>query len=403
MKYDFTTIYDRKGHDALAVDGLGSPDGFTPGMPKEGFSVLPMWVADMSFATAPAVTKAISARLEHPLFGYYYTSDEYCDSVISWHKRRNGSDISKEDILYENGVLGCLSSAIRAFTGEGDPILIHSPTYIGFKHTLEKYDRKVICSELKKDADGIWRMDFEEMEKLITDNGIRFAIFCSPFNPVGRVWTRPELERMMKLFEKYDVTVFSDEIWSDLILDGNIFIPTHSISGDARMRTVTAYAPSKTFNLAGLIGSYSVVFSKDLRDRLRAQGDMTHYNSMNVLSQHALIGAYSKEGEEWVDELCTVLSRNSDYAYRHITANYKGVSVSKAEGTYMLFLDLKEYAVSNGLTLDGILRAGWDVGVIWQDGRPFGGEYTIRLNVALPFSMVKEAFDRLDRYVFTKK
>ena len=209
-----------------------------------------------------------------------------------------------------------------------------------------------------------------------------------------------ELERAMALFEKHNVYVISDEIWSDILLDGHKHIPTQSVSKDARMRTVAFYAPSKTFNLAGLIGAYHIVYDPRLRDRIAREASLSHYNSMNVLSMHALLGAYREEGYAWVDELCEVLSANVDFACKYIGQMFDGVSVSRPEGTYMLFLDCKGYMERTGKTLDEILQSGWDKGVIWQDGRPFHGETHIRMNLALPLSRVQEAFVRLRKYVF---
>ena len=194
--------------------------------------------------------------------------------------------------------------------------------------------------------------------------------------------------------------VVSDEIWSDIILDGHKHIPTQSVSEDARMRTVALYAPSKTFNLAGLIGSYHIIYNSWLRDRVMKESSLPHYNDMNVLSMHALIGAYREEGYEWVDELCSVLTENVKYACEYIEKHFEGVEVSAPEGTYMLFLDCEKWCREHGKTMDELEKAGWDIGVAWQDGRMFHGEYAIRMNLALPLSRVKEAFDRLSRYVF---
>lgn len=399
MKYDFISLPERHGNDALAVDGVGDPDGFTPGRPNDGFSLIPMWVADMNFAVAPCVTDAIIKRASHPSFGYFDIRDEYYSAIIKWHKKRHGFDISRENIGYENGVLGCLASAIRAFTSPGSVVLLHSPAYIGFIGTIESLGRKPVYSPLVK-KDGVWKMNFEDMEKKLAENGIRFVIFCSPHNPTGRVWDREELENAMALFKKYDVTVFADEIWSDIIMPGFKFIPTASICNDAKMRTVTACAPSKTFNLAGLVGSYHIIFNSRLNNMMNKESMMTHYNKMNVLSEHALIGAYSDEGAEWTDELCTVLSENINFACDFISEKFSGVEVIKPQGTYMLYLYLEKYLEKSGRTTDEVLKAGWDVGVAWQDGRPFKAKNTIRMNLALPTRLVKEAFCRLEKYVF---
>lgn len=399
MTYDFTSIIDRHGMDALAVDGLGH--GWAPPAPKDGFDAIPMWVADMNFATVPTVTEALLARAAHPTYGYFNTRDAYYEAILRWQETRNGvTDLAKEHIAYQNGVLGGLLSAVAALGSGGDKILLHSPTYIGFTNSLTNAGYELVHSPLMRDAGGVWRMDLADMEAKIKENSIRIAVFCSPHNPTGRVWERWELEQAMKLFEKYDVSVISDEIWSDILLDGHKHIPTQAVSADARMRTVALYAPSKTFNLAGLIGAYQIVYAPNLRDRIEKESARSHYNNMNVLSMHALIGAYCTAGAVWVDELCETLSGNIAYACDFIRTHFDGVEVFHPEGTYMLFADCKEYMQKSGRTLDDILQSGWDKGVIWQDGRPFHGETHIRMNLALPLSRVKEAFDRLQKYVF---
>lgn len=403
MKYDFTSIMDRRGKDAIAVDLPGNvpAGGFAPGGPKEGFDLIPMWVADMNFPTAPSIIEEVKTRLEHPAFGYFNPSDAYSDAIINWHKERKGVEgLTKEDIGYENGVLGGLVSALNAFASHGDPILVHSPTYIGFTNSIEGAGYKIVHSLLKQDEEGVWRMDYEDMDAKIKANKIHVAVFCNPHNPTGRVWEPEEIEKAMEVYKANDCIVISDEIWSDLILEGYHHTPTQSVSVDAKNRTIALYAPSKTFNLAGLIGSYHVIYNSYLRDRVVASSSKCHYNSMNVLSMHALVGAYRKEGAEWVDELRQVLSGNVDYAYDYIKEHFEGVNLSKPQGTYMLFLDCEEWCKKHGKTVDELLKAGWDVGVAWQDGRPFHGEYGIRMNLALPLSRVQEAFRRLDEYVF---
>lgn len=401
MKYDFTTVYDRRGMDALAVDALGQPGGFAPGKPKDGFSFIPMWVADMNFATAPSVNAEIAKRIEHPLYGYYMTPDEYYDSIIHWHETRNGvTGLEKEHIGYENGVLGGVMSALNAVCARGDKVLVHSPTYIGFTGSIENAGYHIVTSELKQDRYGVWRMDFFDMEMKIKKNDIRAVVFCSPHNPTGRVWEREELEQFMDMAQRLNVTVISDEIWSDLTLRGYKHIPLQSVSEDARNRTIALYAPSKTFNLAGLIGSYHIIYNEALHKRVKKEASTCHYNSMNVLSMHALIGAYSDEGAQWVDELREVLTANVKYACKFIRKNFKSVNVQQPEGTYMLFLDCEEYCKRSGRSLDEVKKAGYEVGVVWQDGRPFHGPHHIRMNLALPTARVEEAMQRLKDYVF---
>ena len=398
MKFDFTTIYDRRGKDAMAVDAVEKIPTFQP---NEGFDAIPMWVADMNFATAPSVNAEIAKRIEHPLYGYYLTPDEYYDSIIHWHETRNGvTGLEKEHIGYENGVLGGVMSALNAVCARGDKVLVHSPTYIGFTGSIENAGYHIVTSELKQDRYGVWRMDFFDMEMKIKKNDIRAVVFCSPHNPTGRVWEREELEQFMDMAQRLNVTVISDEIWSDLTLRGYKHIPLQSVSEDARNRTIALYAPSKTFNLAGLIGSYHIIYNEALHKRVKKEASTCHYNSMNVLSMHALIGAYSDEGAQWVDELREVLTANVKYACKFIRKNFKSVNVQQPEGTYMLFLDCEEYCKRSGRSLDEVKKAGYEVGVVWQDGRPFHGPHHIRMNLALPTARVEEAMQRLKDYVF---
>ena len=263
MKYDFTSIMDRKGKDALAVDGIGKFSNFAPEEPDQGFDVIPMWVADMNFATVPTLVSAISERLKYPHFGYYLKRDEYFDSIISWQEKRHGvKGLTKENIGYENGVLGGVVTALNVLCSKGEKVLIHSPTYIGFTMCMENNGYKLIHSELKKDEKGYYRMDFEDMEKKIKENKIHTAIFCNPHNPCGRVWEKEEIIKMMELYEKYEVYVVADEIWSDLILNNNKHIPTQSVNDYAKTHTISFYSTSKTFNISGLIGSYHIIYNK---------------------------------------------------------------------------------------------------------------------------------------------
>ncbi len=395
MKYDFTTVMDRHGLDAIAVD---QPCG---GQPKEGFDLIPMWIADMNFPTVPTIVDGVIARAKHPAYGYFMPRQEYYDAILNWHRTRNGVDcLAPEHILYANGVLGGVVSALNVLCSKGDNVLVHSPTYIGFTHALGDNGYNIVHSPLYIDEGGVWRMDFADMEKKILEHKIHAAIFCSPHNPCGRVWEPWEIETAMALYKKHDVFVISDEIWSDLILPGYKHTPTQSVSEDAKMRTVAMYAPSKTFNLAGLVGSYAVVYNKWLRERMEKESGLSHYNAMNVLSMHALIGGYSEAGQEWLEELRQVIDTNVGYACSYIAEHFSGVTVQRSQGTYMLFVDCSGWCEAQGKTIDDVLKACYEVGVCVQDGRQFHGKCHLRMNLALPLSRVEEAFARLDRYVF---
>ncbi len=404
MKYDFTTIMDRSGKDAIAVDIPYLPGFIEVSETRAEFTRIPMWIADMNFATVPTIVEAMIERAKHPAYGYFIPPKEYYDSIINWHKNHHGVEgLAPEHIGYENGVLGCVVSATNILCSKGDKILLHSPTYVGFTASLGNNGYDMVHSLLVKDAEGVWRMDFEDMEEKLKTQNIHTAIFCSPHNPTGRVWEQWEVEKAMELYKKYDVYVISDEIWSDLLLEGEKHIPVQSVSEDAKQRTIAIYAPSKTFNLAGLIGSYHIIYNKRLRDRINKESSLGHYNSMNVISMHALMGAYKDEGYQWLAELRQVITKNIDYAYDFFTNKVKGVSVSRPQGTYMLFIDCSQWLEENNKTMDELINLGYEYGVIWQDGRNFLADNCLRLNFALPFTLVEEAMDRLDKYVFNAK
>ena len=398
-RFDFETMPDRHGMDSIAVDGIGH--GFAPGAPKGDFDAIPMWVADMNFATCPAIQDALIRRVQHPAFGYFDPSEAYYEAGLRWQAVRNRvSGLRREDIGYENGVLGGVVSTLNVLCSRGDTVLLQSPTYIGFTHVLENNGYRIVLNPLIRDENGDWRLDYEDMERKITEYGIHATVFCNPHNPCGRVWTAEEIRKAMDIFEKHGVWVISDEIWSDLLLNGHRHTPTQSVSDYARSHTAAFYAPSKTFNLAGLIGSYHIIYNDWLRERQAKEASLSAYNAMNVLSMHALTGAYTPEGEAWVDQLCRVLSGNINFAYDFILERFPGISVRKPEGTYMLFLHCENWCRSHEKTIEDLLTAGTDVGVAWQDGRPFHDPWGIRMNLALPLHRVQEAFQRLERYVF---
>ena len=401
MKYDFTTMPDRRGKDAIAWDSIGEPGA--PAAPREGFEAIPMWVADMNFATCPAIQDAIIRRTQHPAFGYYVISKDYYKAIIRWHETHNGvTGLERKHIGYENGVLGGVISTLNVLCSKGDNVLVQSPTYIGFTHVLENNGYRIVHNPLVRDEAGIWRLDYEDMEKKIVENHIHATIFCNPHNPCGRVWEAEEIRKAMEIFEKHQVWVVSDEIWSDILLDGHKHTPTQSVCDYARSHTAAFYAPSKTFNLAGLVGSYHIIYDDWLRERGAKEASLSAYNEMNVLSMHALVGAYTPEGETWVRELRETLSENVQYAYDQITTRWKGITLQKPEGTYMLFLHCEEWCKEHGKTMDELQKMGTDVGIAWQDGRMFGDPWGIRMNLALPFYKVKEAFERLNQFVFYK-
>ncbi|MBQ9067438.1 MAG: aminotransferase class I/II-fold pyridoxal phosphate-dependent enzyme [Eggerthellaceae bacterium] len=397
MPFDFDTMLDRVGRDATAVDALGKLEGFAPDPPAAGVEPIPMWIADMNFPTAPSVIQAITERAQHPAFGYFRPKQAYYDAISWWWETRHGTPgIAKEHIGYHNGVLGGLASVLYAFTEPNERVLVHSPTYIGFTNTARLCKRTLESSPLVRDSAGVWRMDFDDMERRIVEHGIRVAIFCSPHNPCGRAWERGEIERAAELFAAHNVLVIADEIWADFALRDAPFIPYHTISEAARVGSITLSAPSKTFNLAGLQGSYSFTFEEQLRTRLAQQSVSSHYNDINVLSMHALLGAYTTEGAAWVDELQKVLVRNVDALCDFVDAA-DGLEAYRPEATYMVFIDCTQWCATQGVAIGDLEKRLWDAGVAIQDGRMFGGPCHLRANVALPYAKVQEAIERMER------
>lgn len=397
-KYDFETVVDRRGLDALKWDVIPIPGAEV----KEGFSHIPMWVADMDFPTAPCVIASMLNRIRaSQSFGYYdLKGTGYHDAVKKWQLERNNVTIGNDDyISYENSVLGGVANVINSYTEVGEPVLLHSPTYIGFTGTVNAAKRKIILSELKQDEEGTYRIDYADCEAKIVENHIKVAIFCSPHNPTGRVWEKEEIQQFVHICVKHGVKIAADEIWSDFIMGDHKHIPTQSVSDEARNNVAAFYAPSKTFNLAGLVGAYSIIYNDEMREACRTRAGMTHYNEPNILSVYALVGAYN-DGAEYVNELIKVIKSNQDYAYDCMQNKWHGlVKTQKPQGTYVMFLDFTKFCEERGKTMDEVLNKCVSVGVICQDGRPFHGACHARFNFACPHASVVEAFDRLDKYV----
>ena len=394
MKYDFTTLPDRHGRDSIAVDGLGK--GFAPDAPQPGFDAIPMWVADMNFVCLPTIQQAVIERVQHPAFGYFDPTPEYYGSIIRWQETRNDvTGLTAEAIGYENGVLGGVISALNCVCSRGDKVLVHSPTYIGFTRCLTDNGYDIVHSPLVQDENGVWRMDYADMEKHLAEEHIHAAILCSPHNPCGRVWERWELEKAMELYKKYNVYVVSDEIWSDIILSGHKHIPTQSISEDARMRTAALYAPSKTFNLAGMKTSNIVIHNKELQKKWKdyVNGSLS-MDGASALGMTAMIAAYT-EGEEWLEQLKDYLDGNFAYIDEYLKKYLPKAHLVKAEGTYLAWLDLNGYVDRDEKKLEELMqkkaKVALDEGYIFgEEGRGFE-----RINVASPRSVIEECMNRI--------
>lgn len=300
-----------------------------------GSGLLPMWIADMDFETAPGIQEKIQERLEKGIYGYGTLPQEYYDAVISWMKRRHHFDIEKEWICYTPGVVSALNFAIAAVTQPGDEVMVMTPVYDPFYHAIEDQDRIAVRVPLKNDH-GYYTMNLEKMNGLVTQN-TKAIMLCSPHNPVGRVWNREELESLAEFAKEHDLIVIDDEIHHDLVYEKE-HIVFSTISEDAASRSIICTAPSKTFNIAGIQVSNIIISDPELRKKFRQQVQKHHAFSANSFAAAALIGAYD-DSEEWLDELMVYLKGNVEYFCTYIEKYIPQLKVQKPEGTYLVWVD----------------------------------------------------------------
>lgn len=351
----------------------------------------PMWIADMDFATPNCVLKAIKKRLEHPIMGYFQPETRFYECIVRWSEKRRGiTGILPEQILYQNSTVGAIVSAVRLFTKPGQCVLVHIPNYTGFQYALTDNNRTLIGSPLIQDENGIFRMDFADMEKKIRENSITCMILCSPHNPTGRVWTAEELRQASALCEQYHVKIISDEVWADFVFTPSRHIPTPLISDYARRNTISLYGATKTFNLAGLRMAYSICYDEGLAEQYKKICSATHYNAPNVLSIAALIGAYS-DGERYVNELLNYIRENMRFADHFIKQNVPALSSYLPEGTYTLWLKFDR----TGRSDDENMRRMSRLGLVGDPAYKYNTSGYFRLNVACPKSQVEAALYKL--------
>ena len=391
MKFDFESIIDRTGKDSSAANVIPIPGATV----KEGFSKIPMWVADMNFATAPTIPEAMIKRAEHPLYGYFPISDEYYDAIIKWHADRHHATVTKEAIGYENGVLGGVSSFVEAYSLPGDWILLNDTCYTGFQSTIANRGRNIVYSPVKETADG-WALDIEDMEKKIIEKKPPIMIFCNPHNPTGHVWSKEEMIAVVELCDKYGMLICSDEIWADFQTGGHKHVPLHTCCPRAKEIVFSMYAPSKTFNLAGLQGSYSVCWNPAMKARVAKAAVASHYNAANVLSVHAAIGAYNgDEGAQYVDAMNAYIRESQIWLKKELETNIPGLRIHLPDATYLLWVNFEDYCKQKGCEFQEVLDKVTAKGVIPNDGRTFHGATHLRLNLACPRSQVEECAKRM--------
>ncbi len=380
MNFDFDKITDRSNTFAEKYDLAKERN-----KPSDAIS---LWVADMDWPVAPAITDALKKRCEHGIFGYSWPDDRYYDALKKWFSERHNFEIKKEWVVNTPGVVFALCTAIKAFTNEGDAVLIQRPVYYPFSNSIRSLNRRLVNSPLIY-KDGTYSIDFEDFEKRIVKENVKLFILCSPHNPGGRVWKREELERLSKICLKHNVIVVSDEIHCDITFEENTHTVFASLSEEAAQNTVVCTAPSKTFNLAGLQFSNIIIANEKLRKEFCLQIDKTGYDEPNVAGIEAATAAYSNGGE-WFDQAKAYIWQNILFAEQYIQQNCPKIKVCKPHGTYLLWLDFKAFDLTDRQIEDKILNKA----KVWLDsGSMFGleGEKFQRINCATPRKILEAA------------
>ncbi len=384
MVYDFDTVIDRMGTSSSKWSYAKKMCGYD--------DVLPMWVADMDFACAPEIVAAIKERAAHPIYGYTSRTDGYYNGMINWMAKRNGwKGVQREWILSSPGVVPGFNYSIQAYSHPGDKVIIQPPVYYPFRNAILNNGRQVVDNPLKI-VDGYYQMDYEDLEKKI-DARTKMLIFCSPHNPVGRVWKRDELKLMAEICERKDIVIVSDEIHSDLILGKIKHTCTATVSPDALQRTVTLTAPNKTFNIAGLQNADAIIPNKKLRDAFFTVTQNNSVSNPNIFGMVAQEAAYAK-GEPWLEECLTYLKGNLKFFEDYVKKNMPQLKVYPLEGTYLAWVDC------SALGMDDKVLHTWmlEKAKLWlDDGVMFGAEGSLymRFNIATPRAILKDGLDRL--------
>jgi cystathionine beta-lyase len=385
MKYDFDTVVERRGTNCLKYD-FAKERG-------KAEDVLPLWVADMDFPTSAAITDRLKAVVEHGIFGYSEAKDDYYAAVSGWYRERFGWETERKWIVKTPGVVFALAAAVRAYTEEGDAVLIQQPVYYPFSSVVKDNNRKLIENDLKL-TDGHYEIDFEDFEKKIIEHKIRLFLFCSPHNPVGRVWKEWELRKIGEICLKHGVTVVCDEIHSDFTFPGHQHLVFASLSEELAQITVTCTAPSKTFNIAGLQVSNIFIPNPQLRRKFRDAVSKAGYSQVNGMGLVACQAAY-EGGAEWLDQLKDYLYGNLQFTREFLKERLPQIHLIEPEGTYLLWLDFRDLGMTEAQLEDLVVNKA----KLWLDsGAMFGavGEGFERINIACPRSVLKQALEQLE-------
>lgn len=353
---------------------------------------IPMWVADMDFRAPACVNDAIAERARHGIYGYSDVSAQYRESVRNWYATRHAWNFDVCNIVTVPGVVFGIYTSIRALTRPGDAVLISRPVYYPFSRVIQDLDRVLVNSPLVL-QNGRYAIDFDDLEAKIATKHVKVYILCSPHNPVGRVWSREELERIADICIRHHVYLLSDEIHADFVFDGNRHIPVASLSPEIADLTITCTAPSKTFNLAGLQVSNLIIFNPTIAEKVRDAIKRTGYSQPNVIGLIACQAAYEK-GAPWLDALLSYIQANIDYTAERVALDLPGVRLIRPEGTYLLWLDMSGL----GLSPDEVKQKLETDCKVWFDhGSMFGpeGENFQRMNIACPRSLLERAMNQM--------
>lgn len=390
MKYDFDEQIERRGSDCLKYDFA-----VERGMPAD---ILPLWVADMDFRTAPCITERIQKDAAFGIFGYTDSKDDYFQTLSKWYETYFNWKVEKDWLVKTPGIVFAIATAVSAFTKEGDSVLIQQPVYYPFSSVIRNNNRKLVNNELVL-KEGRYEMDLEDFEKKIVQEKVKLFILCSPHNPVGRVWTEEELQRIGEICLKYDVKIVSDEIHSDFVYPGIVHHVLMTVDERFQDICIVCTAPSKTFNLAGLQVSNVWIPNPELRRIFEQKISAVGYSEVNMLGLHACQAAY-EGGREWLEQLKEYLKGNLDFVRNYLKENIPQIKLIEPEGTYLVWLDCRELGLSEKELEQFIAQKA----KLWlDDGIIFGkaGEGFERVNIACPRATLKEALERLKKAAAT--
>ena len=384
MNYNFDEIIDRSNSDCSKIENL------KPLFGRE--DIIPLWVADMDFKSPPAITDALKKRVEHGVFGYTVQSDEYFNSIIEWLNRRHNWKINKEDITYVPGVVKGFNFAIEEFTQVGDNIIIQPPVYHPFRIMTNALGRRVVNNPLTLE-NGQYKMDFDGLRKIVTEQDCKMLIFCNPHNPGGRVWSIEELKELADICFENKILVISDEIHSDMALPGYTHTPFATVSSEAENNSITLMAPSKTFNIAGIVSSYAVISNNKIREKYNSYVKRRGLDEGNLFAYTATISAY-KECDVWLNEMLIYVQSNIDFVNSFLKDNIPEIKAILPEASFLIWLDCRSLNLSQQELVKLFVNKAE---LALNDGSIFGpgGDGFMRLNVGTSKAILEKALNNL--------